>query len=198
MVQARLNKHIPEILPIAGRRMFVTYPGQIKQCKKCFEQGHVSTSCNLKVDWLDYVIKLMTSGSFRIELFEGWKQALTTYRSDILQNWASNSQNTQDLRQVLNFNRQPNQQPAQSSAQSTTSQPQSQQSTNQPPWSGINPWQTGQGPSQSWNPSQNQGWTQPQSWQSGQGRQQGQFFNRGRGRGRGRGRSSQRNFGPNY
>lgn len=196
MVNARLKRHIPEILPIAGRRLFVTYPGQLKQCKRCFEQGHVSTTCNLKVDWLDYIIKLISSGEFKIELFEGWKTALTTYGSDILQNVASNPQNTQDLRGILNFNRAPSQPTAQPTAQPSVqnqSQP-SQPIQQQTPWSGINPWQSGQGPNQVWN----QPWQQPQVWQGNQGWQQGGTFFRGRGRGRGRGQNSPRNFGPNY
>jgi len=143
----------------------------------------------------------MTSGEFRIELFEGWKQALTTYRSDTLQNWVTNPTNSQDLRQVLNLNRQSGQQSTQASSSSQPPAPQPLQNPNQPPWAGINPWQSGQNPSQVWNQSQNQNqnWGQPPIWQANQGwQQQGQFFNRGRGRGRGRGRNNQRNFGPNY
>jgi len=140
----------------------------------------------------------MASGDFRIELFEGWKTALTTYKSDILQSVAAaNTQNTQDLRQILNFNR-PNQQPPVQQQNPTTQQG---QGPNQTPWSGINPWQTNQEPRQSWNQGQNQAWQQPQPWQTNNNWQQGQssqYFNRGRGRGRGRGRTSQRNFGPNY
>jgi len=97
VVKARLNKHMPEILPIAGKRLYVSYPGQLRQCRKCFVQGHSSVNCtNAKVDWLDYVLMLKNSGEFRKELFEGWKAALDLYRPD-----PSNT----DLRNVINFNK---------------------------------------------------------------------------------------------
>jgi len=209
MVKARLEKHMPEILPIAGKRLYISYPGQLRQCRKCFEQGHASVSCTKsKVDWLDYVLLLMNSGNFRKELFEGWKPALDLYRPDP----------QGDLRNVINFNKQ-NQAPTPTPA-APAGQPNQPNQPNQPtvkpwgnqsPWQNPNPWQNqgqgpwqnqgntgnqGSGPWQNSNNSGNQGW-QNQGWQN-QG-WQNQGWTRGRGRGRGRGRiSTQRNFGPNF
>jgi len=134
----------------------------------------------------------MSSGDFRIELFDGWKTALTTYRADYLQSVVDRHKN-EDLRQYLNS----------SKGQTSTQNPiptQSQQgqsgSSNQnphpqqPPWAGLNPWQSGpssnpnpnwsqpggqQGPQ--WQP--NQGWQQNQGWRQNQGWQQNQNQNQG-------------------
>jgi len=205
VVKARLEKHVPEILPIAGKRLYISYPGQLRQCRKCFEQGHQSAACTkTKVDWLDYVLMLMNSGSFKKELFDGWKPALDQYRPDPM--------TTGDLRNVINFNKAQNQgqtqpqgpQPSSQGPQQPPQPPQGQgpsqppqQPPQQPPinpW-GQSPWQNNTYPWQNqWNPSNTwQGQAQGQNWQGWQN-------SRGRGRGRGRGRAttSQRNFGPNY
>jgi len=125
---------MPEILPIAGKRLYISYPGQLRQCRKCFEQGHASVTCTKsKADWLDYVLLLMNSGNFKKELFDGWKSTLDTYRPD-----PSNS----DLRNVINFNKSQNQ-PTQ------TQGPPQQPSTAAPPvnpWANQQPWQNNSGP----------------------------------------------------
>lgn len=204
VVKARLLKHVPEVLPIAGKRLYISYPGQLRQCRKCFEQGHASIACTkTKVDWLDYVLTLKGSGTFKQELFDGWKQALDLYRPD---------PNTSDLRNVINFNKnQQNQNPGPSvpTPTQTPTQP-----TGQPPQPPINPWgnqtttqnnagpwQNNSGPWQTQNPWQNPG----QNWQNQNWSNSGQNWSnpnqswpRGRGRGRGRASNTQRNFGPNY
>jgi len=50
-LQVKLNQHIPELLPINGRRSLVYYPGIPKQCKNCYETGHIAPVCqNTKED----------------------------------------------------------------------------------------------------------------------------------------------------
>lgn len=186
---------MPEILPIVGKRLYISYPGQLRQCRKCFEQGHASASCTKpKVDWLDYVLMLMNSGTFRRELFDGWKQALELYRPD---------PRAGDLRNVINFNK--NQQigtgGTEPSKEPSAPSPQTPQQPNQPtqppinPWGNQSPWQDGSRPWQTQGPWQNSG----QGWQNSGWSNTNQNWQRGRGCGRGRGRiNTQRNFGPNY
>jgi len=155
IINARLKSHIPEILPIAGRRIHVSYPGQLKQCKRCFGQGHVNATCTSpqRIDWLEYVSSLLKSGKFDEHLFDGWMTSLKAYHPEYQEN--------ADLRQVLEFGRinRQNQQAQGSQSQSNTTQPVQGNQTNQN--------------------TQNQ-WGQRRGYQGWRGNR-----GRGRGRGRG-------------
>jgi len=175
VIQARLKAHVPEILPIAGRRIHVSYPGQLKQCRRCFGQGHINATCEseAKVDWLEYVNTLLKSGKFDPQLFEGWMQVLKANHPEYQEN--------ADLRDVIDFGRQNC--PFQGSFQGRNSHPNSQVAQ-------IRPNTADQGgPTQ----PQNQGYYQGNNFQRNS--YQGNFprsrgrFGRGRGRGRGRGQS---------
>jgi len=81
-VEVALNSHVPEILPINDKRLHVSYLGQLKQCRNCFGQGHIASTCEVdKVDWIEYVATLHKSGKFDNDLFEGWMPALKQYHS---------------------------------------------------------------------------------------------------------------------
>jgi len=68
-----LRKHIPEFLPIAGRKLQVGYPGIPKACNNCYQLGHMKRNCkNKKKEWLERVGDLRQSGEFEDELFGGW------------------------------------------------------------------------------------------------------------------------------
>ncbi len=68
-----LHKHVPEFLPIAGRKIQISYPGIPKACNNCFVVGHMKRSCKLKKkDWLERVAELRASGEFEDSLFGGW------------------------------------------------------------------------------------------------------------------------------
>jgi len=99
-IDAKLNNHVPEILPMNGKRVHVTYPGQPKLCRTCFCQGHIAKDCpdTQKTDFLDYVARLAKSELFEIELFGTWVDALAKYHPDY------NRPNPRDLRQVMSFN----------------------------------------------------------------------------------------------
>jgi len=77
----------------------VSYPGQLKQCHRCFGQGHINATCEAtqKVDWLEYVSSLLESGKFKQELFEGWLPILRANHPKYQEN--------ADLRDVLDFGR---------------------------------------------------------------------------------------------
>jgi hypothetical protein len=68
-----LRQHIPEHLPIAGRKVLVSYPGIPKSCNNCYQVGHLKRNCHSKKrDWLHRVAELRASGNFEDELFGGW------------------------------------------------------------------------------------------------------------------------------
>lgn len=68
-----LNKHVPEFLPIAGRKVQVSYPGIPKACNNCFQPGHMKRNCkSKKVDWLDRVAELRRGAEFDDAMFGGW------------------------------------------------------------------------------------------------------------------------------
>jgi hypothetical protein len=68
-----LQRHIPEYLPIAGRKLTVYYPGIPKSCNNCYGTGHLKRNCKQKKkDWLKRVEELRASGDFEDAMFGGW------------------------------------------------------------------------------------------------------------------------------
>jgi hypothetical protein len=68
-----LAKHVPEFLPIAGRKIQISYPGIPRACNNCYQVGHMKRNCRLKkIDWLHRVAEIKKSGDFEDELFGGW------------------------------------------------------------------------------------------------------------------------------
>jgi len=68
-----LRIHIPEFLPIGGRKVQVYYPGIPKACIKCFEFGHMKRNCKgVKVEWVERVAQLRATGAFKDEMFGSW------------------------------------------------------------------------------------------------------------------------------
>jgi hypothetical protein len=68
-----LHRHIPEYLPIAGRKIQISYPGIPRACNNCFEPGHMKRNCKSKrVEWIDRVEAMRKTGDFEDELFGGW------------------------------------------------------------------------------------------------------------------------------
>jgi len=68
-----LARHIPEYLPIAGRKVQVSYPGIPKSCNNCFQTGHLKRNCKLKKrDWLERVAEIRKAEGFDDSMFGGW------------------------------------------------------------------------------------------------------------------------------
>jgi len=89
----KLKQHVPEILPIFGKRFNLWYPGIPKQCKNCYEFEHIASQCkNQRLEWLDYVAKVHGTGYFRDELFGTWIDTLKKYHPKF---------KTDDLRSVI-------------------------------------------------------------------------------------------------
>lgn len=68
-----LVRHIPEFLPISGRKIQISYAGIPKACNNCYQTGHLKRSCKAKKSsWLNRVQEIHKSGEFEDELFGGW------------------------------------------------------------------------------------------------------------------------------
>ncbi len=68
-----LLKHIPEYLPIAGRKLIVAYPGIPRACNNCYMLGHMKRNCKQKKkSWLERVAELRASGNYEDSMFGGW------------------------------------------------------------------------------------------------------------------------------
>jgi len=100
IVDIKLNQHIPEQLPIKGNRALVYYPGIPKQCKTCFETGHIASTCNNgKEDYLNYIVRFLKSGHFDEPMIGGWIDALKKYHPEY------NRKDSKDLRQTIDLNK---------------------------------------------------------------------------------------------
>jgi len=72
-----LRKHVPEFLPIAGKKVQIDYPGIPRACIRCYKIGHLKRNCKSpKVEWIDRVAELRKSGEFPDELFGDWLKIL--------------------------------------------------------------------------------------------------------------------------
>jgi len=55
-VKMEISRHMPEFLPINGKRARIFYRGMSRQCLNCYGYGHVKKDCKEKeVHWLEYV-----------------------------------------------------------------------------------------------------------------------------------------------
>jgi len=100
-IQVQLEQHIPELLPINGKRALVYYSGIPKQCKNCLDIGHIAPDCKLKkADWLCYVARFLKTGKFTEQMIGTWLEALQKHHPDF------NRKDPNDLRQQLDLTRQ--------------------------------------------------------------------------------------------
>jgi len=68
-----LKKHLPDVLPIDGKKVQLYYLGIKKVCNKCFLVGHIKRECTEnRGSWLDFVLKLVKSGKFANHMFGDW------------------------------------------------------------------------------------------------------------------------------
>jgi len=71
--EIRIVKHVPEFLPVGGRKIQIEYPGIPKMCIKCYKTGHLRRNCrSAKVEWIDKVAEFRASGQFSDVMFGSW------------------------------------------------------------------------------------------------------------------------------
>jgi hypothetical protein len=82
-VELKLQAHIPEFLPMFGRRIRIYYVGMKKQCNNCFELGHLKANCGEdRKDWFSYIEDLLDSGNFTRDLFGEWPEVIKRKRAE--------------------------------------------------------------------------------------------------------------------
>jgi hypothetical protein len=88
-VELKLSAHIPEFIPMYGRKIRVFYNGMQRQCNNCLGLGHFKADCkDNKRDWFSFVEELMESEVFEPDLFGDWPEIIKTKRNLIKQNAA--------------------------------------------------------------------------------------------------------------
>lgn len=72
-VEVKLQEHIPEYIPVAGKKVLINYPCIPKMCIKCYKPGHMKRNCkSRKVEWIDKVDQMRKTGRFEDSLFGEW------------------------------------------------------------------------------------------------------------------------------
>ena len=76
-IKMRLEKHIPQLLPLDGRRIKIYYRSIKKLCTNCFGK-HPRKDCqNQKMAWIDYVRMFVCDNpDFESDLFGRWNEIL--------------------------------------------------------------------------------------------------------------------------
>ncbi len=76
-----LNKHIPDTLPICGKRVKVTYPGIPILCNRCWKLGHGHWECKdpNKTNWLELVADFYGNENVTDDMLGTWVDALCKY-----------------------------------------------------------------------------------------------------------------------
>ncbi len=81
-VEVKLSDHIPEYLPMYGRKIRIYYHGMQKQCNHCMDLGHLKADCTgEKCDWFAYIDSFIDSGDFDIKLFGEWPAIIKRKRN---------------------------------------------------------------------------------------------------------------------
>jgi len=76
-VKLQLKFDIPEFLPMFGTKARIFYPGMKKQCSRCYRIGHLQKFCSKnRIDWLDYIERLIDTGLYPKNLFGNWIEVL--------------------------------------------------------------------------------------------------------------------------
>lgn len=78
-----LKAHIPEYLPVAGKKIQVNYPGIKKMCLNCYKTGHMKRNCkSRKMEWIDKVDEMRKSKLFEDDLFGEWASILDSAKDN--------------------------------------------------------------------------------------------------------------------
>ena len=87
-----LDKNIPQLLPMDGRRIKIYHRGIEKLCTKCFEK-HRKSDCKApnKVEWLDYVANFVNENpEIQEEYYGRWIQLLVKRQNESINSRTKN------------------------------------------------------------------------------------------------------------
>ena len=81
-VKMQLDHPIPQLLPMAGKRVKIYYKGIQKLCTNCFQPGHQKLRCpNTRKNWLSYVDLFMLSNELPEEVYGKWNDRVEEWRN---------------------------------------------------------------------------------------------------------------------
>lgn len=81
-IKMRIETHIPQYLPLYGRKVKVHYRGISKQCTNCYEEGHYRSDCqNEKISWIEYTSNFIKSSGFPSYMFGDWAAIAADFES---------------------------------------------------------------------------------------------------------------------
>lgn len=75
-VKMRMDREMPQLLPLGGKKIRVYYKGIRKLCNNCFEPGHLKRDCKKeRVDWMAYIDMFKKQFEFADGVFLGrWER----------------------------------------------------------------------------------------------------------------------------
>ena len=80
-VKMRLEREIPQFLPIDGKRIRIYHRGIKKLCSKCFYHGHIRKDCkNEEEDWFAYVDRFMVNSNLDDVYFGRWVSRMNDWK----------------------------------------------------------------------------------------------------------------------
>jgi hypothetical protein len=84
-VKMRIVEHIPQYLPMNGRKVKIYYKGIEKLCLNCYEPGHLKAECeNERKSWLEYTARYIKENKdFEPELFGRWIHVVRKWENDL-------------------------------------------------------------------------------------------------------------------
>ena len=103
----KLNKEIPQLIPMYGKKIKIYHKGIKKQCVNCYETGHFKKDCkNDRKDWLDYIDGFMLSASLPDELYGNWSKMVEDWRQKNPERHAKNRKDREEeVREQLEIER---------------------------------------------------------------------------------------------
>ena len=69
----RLDKPIPQFIPMLGRKIEIYYRGMKQVCVNCYEAGHKKNDCkNQRREWVNYVAEFIETNDLSPEMYGKW------------------------------------------------------------------------------------------------------------------------------
>ena len=74
-ITLKLEKPIPQFLPMRGMKIETYYRGQRQTCLNCYFQGHTRKTCkNPRREWIEYVIDFIKTHDYEIPFYGKWHE----------------------------------------------------------------------------------------------------------------------------
>jgi hypothetical protein len=95
VVELTIEDHLPEWIPMFGRKVRIYYHGMRKQCNNCYDLDHLKKDCTApRLNWMGYVEKLRKTGKYEDQMFGSWlDEPRTTEPTADLRNYLDDPEN---------------------------------------------------------------------------------------------------------